>query len=82
MIAYRAVELIQREILRQNPEADSGRINAVLIDFLLYDLAKEKEAAGKELVHYACTQPSLSPVPRRLESFRVQFRPFRRARRS
>ncbi|KAK3686776.1 hypothetical protein LTR37_019491 [Vermiconidia calcicola] len=39
-----AVELIRREILRQHPEATG--VNAVLIDFLLYDIAKEREAAG------------------------------------
>ncbi|KAF2216987.1 hypothetical protein CERZMDRAFT_32855 [Cercospora zeae-maydis SCOH1-5] len=39
-----AVELIRREILRNHPEATS--VNAVLIDFFLYDLAKEKEAQG------------------------------------
>ncbi|PPJ56604.1 hypothetical protein CBER1_01808 [Cercospora berteroae] len=37
-----AVELIRREILRKYPEATA--VNAVLIDFFLYDLAKEKEA--------------------------------------
>ena len=41
----RAVELIHREILRQHPEATG--VNAVLIDFFLYDLAKEREAAGE-----------------------------------
>jgi hypothetical protein len=41
----RAVELIRREILRQHPEATG--VNAVLIDFFLYDLAKEREAAGE-----------------------------------
>ncbi|KAM3424564.1 Queuosine 5'-phosphate N-glycosylase/hydrolase [Cercospora zeina] len=40
-----AVELIRREILRNHPEATS--VNAVLIDFFLYDLAKEKEAQGR-----------------------------------
>ncbi|PIA89024.1 UPF0553 protein [Cercospora beticola] len=39
-----AVELIRREILRNHPEATA--VNAVLIDFFLYDLAKEKEAQG------------------------------------
>ena len=41
----RAVELIRREILAQHPEATN--VNAVLIDFLLYDIAKEREAAGE-----------------------------------
>ncbi|KAK5133714.1 hypothetical protein LTR08_007468 [Meristemomyces frigidus] len=36
-----AVELIRREILRAHPDAQ--QVNAVLIDFFLYDLAKEKE---------------------------------------
>jgi hypothetical protein len=35
-----AVELIRREILKEHPEAE---VNAVLIDFFLYDLAKERE---------------------------------------
>ena len=35
-----AVELIRREIANRHPEA---AVNAVLIDFFLYDLAKEKE---------------------------------------
>ncbi|KAB5582337.1 hypothetical protein GE09DRAFT_1074548 [Coniochaeta sp. 2T2.1] len=39
------VELIRREIIRQHPEA---KVNAILIDFFLYDLMKEMEAAGKE----------------------------------
>ena len=47
----RAVELIRREILRQHPEATN--VNAVLIDFLLYDLAKEREATGES----RCTSP-------------------------
>ena len=42
---HRAVELIRREILKQHPEATG--VNAVLTDFYLYDLAKEREAAGK-----------------------------------
>ncbi|KAH8907349.1 hypothetical protein BR93DRAFT_968884 [Coniochaeta sp. PMI_546] len=39
------VELIRREILRQHPDA---KVNAILIDFFLYDTMKEMEAAGKE----------------------------------
>lgn len=35
-----AVEMIRREILANHPEAE---VNAVLIDFFLYDLAKERE---------------------------------------
>ncbi|EGP84366.1 uncharacterized protein MYCGRDRAFT_47506 [Zymoseptoria tritici IPO323] len=39
-----AVELIRREILRLHPEVNEEvEINAVLIDFFLYDLAKERE---------------------------------------
>ncbi|WPH04624.1 Hypothetical protein R9X50_00751700 [Acrodontium crateriforme] len=37
-----AVELIQREIKQSHPKT-AGRVNAVLIDFFLYDLAKERE---------------------------------------
>jgi hypothetical protein len=37
------VELIRREIKRQHPET---KINAVLIDFFLYDTMKEMEAGG------------------------------------
>ncbi|CAK7271384.1 hypothetical protein SEPCBS57363_004591 [Sporothrix epigloea] len=44
------VELIRREILRQHPGA---KINAILIDFFLYDTMKELEAAGKdEIPHH------------------------------
>jgi hypothetical protein len=39
-----AIELIRREIVRQHPAAN---VNAVLLDFFLYDLAKEREARGK-----------------------------------
>ena len=38
-----AVELIQREIRQNHPKA---AVNAVLIDFFLYDSAKEKEGDG------------------------------------
>jgi len=40
-----AVELIRREIVKLDPEK---RINAILIDFFLYDLAKEKEKEDDE----------------------------------
>lgn len=40
-----AVEMIRRQIRALQPDA---RVNAVLIDFFLYDLAKEREAAGGE----------------------------------
>jgi hypothetical protein len=39
------VELIRREIVRQHPDT---KVNAILIDFFLYDTMKEMEAAGKE----------------------------------
>ena len=39
-----AVELIRREIVKAHPDATN--VNAVLIDFFLYDLAKEREARG------------------------------------
>lgn len=53
-----AVELIRREILRAHPEA-TNNINAVLIDFFLYDLAKEREAQGMS----RSTRPNLfSPL--------------------
>lgn len=37
-----AVELLKREMLRQYPEAKE-KVNAILIDFFLYDTCKEKE---------------------------------------
>ncbi|OAL23713.1 hypothetical protein AYO20_10918 [Fonsecaea nubica] len=40
------VELIRREILRKHPEA-KGKVNAILIDFFLYDTCKEMESAGE-----------------------------------
>ena len=46
------VELIKREILRLQPEA---KVNAILIDFFLYDLAKEREKQGVEAIpHHRC----------------------------
>lgn len=36
------VELIKRHLLSQYPEA-KNKVNAILIDFLLYDLCKERE---------------------------------------
>lgn len=39
------VELIRREILKNNPGA---RVNAILIDYFLYDTMKEREKAGME----------------------------------
>lgn len=44
------VELIRREILRIHPDA---KINAILIDFFLYDTMKEREGAGQdEIPHH------------------------------
>ncbi len=40
------VELIRREILTKHPEA-IGKVNAVLIDFFLYDTCKEMEKRGE-----------------------------------
>lgn len=38
------MELIRREIVRLHARA---AVNAVLIDFFLYDLAKEREGGGE-----------------------------------
>ncbi|KEZ46094.1 Uncharacterized protein SAPIO_CDS0943 [Scedosporium apiospermum] len=45
------VELIRREILRNHPDA---QVNAILIDFFLYDTIKEREEKGEEglLTHH------------------------------
>ncbi len=48
-----SVELIKREILRQHPDA---KVNAVLIDFFLYDTMKELEAAGHEIIPHHRTR--------------------------
>ncbi|EXJ84517.1 hypothetical protein A1O3_05186 [Capronia epimyces CBS 606.96] len=40
------VELLRLEIERRHPEA-KGKVNAVLIDFFLYDTCKEMEARGE-----------------------------------
>jgi len=47
------VELIRREIVRCNPEA---RVNAILIDFFLYDTVKEQEAQNTELLAHHRTR--------------------------
>ncbi|KAK4101112.1 hypothetical protein N658DRAFT_426368 [Parathielavia hyrcaniae] len=47
------VELIRREILRQNPGC---QVNATLIDFFLYDTVKEMEATGQEVVPHHRTR--------------------------
>ena len=46
-----AVELIRRQISREHPEAE---VNAVLIDFFLYDLTKEREASGESTPLLTC----------------------------
>ncbi|ORY13542.1 hypothetical protein BCR34DRAFT_265769 [Clohesyomyces aquaticus] len=48
-----AVELLRREILKLQPDA---KINAILIDFFLYDLAKEREEAGEEAIPHHRTR--------------------------
>jgi hypothetical protein len=48
-----AVELIRREIVALQPDAS---VNAILIDFFLYDLAKSKEAAGQEAIPHHRTR--------------------------
>ncbi len=40
------VELIRREILRRHPDA-KDKVNAVLIDYFLYDTCKEMEERGE-----------------------------------
>ena len=47
------VELIRREILRHHPDA---YINAILIDFFLYDTMKEQEAKGTEWISHHRTR--------------------------
>lgn len=47
------IELIRREIKRNHPEVE---INAILIDFFLYDLMKEMEAKGQETIPHHRTR--------------------------
>lgn len=47
------VELIRREILREHPDA---KVNAILIDFFLYDTIKDLEAKGAETVNHHRTR--------------------------
>ncbi|KAH8160474.1 hypothetical protein CIB48_g7770 [Xylaria polymorpha] len=47
------VELIRREIKRNHPEA---KVNAILIDFFLYDTMKLMEAEGKETMPHHRTR--------------------------
>ncbi|KAF2131528.1 hypothetical protein P153DRAFT_394854 [Dothidotthia symphoricarpi CBS 119687] len=48
-----AVELLRCEILKVKPDAN---VNAILIDFFLYDLAKERESEGKEAIPHHRTR--------------------------
>lgn len=47
------VELIRQEILQQDPESN---INAILIDFFLYDTAKEREVEQSEVIPHHRTK--------------------------
>lgn len=47
------VELLRREILLLKPDA---KVNAILIDFFLYDLAKEKEANDADVIPHHRTR--------------------------
>lgn len=47
------VELIRRDIKRTHPEVE---INAILIDFFLYDLMKDLEARGQESIPHHRTR--------------------------
>ncbi|KAF2719124.1 hypothetical protein K431DRAFT_251835 [Polychaeton citri CBS 116435] len=48
-----AVEMIRRSIMQEHPQAS---VNAVLIDFFLYDLAKERELAGVPMLPHHRTR--------------------------
>lgn len=47
------VELIKREIMKGHPDAN---VNAILIDFFLYDLAKEREKEGQPAIPHHRTR--------------------------
>lgn len=47
------VEQIKRQILKEHPESE---INAILIDFYLYDTAKEMEKNGVEMIPHHRTR--------------------------
>ena len=47
------VELIRREIKRHDPKAE---VNAILIDFFLYDTIKELESAGQDTIPHHRTR--------------------------
>lgn len=48
-----AAELLHREIKKLKPDV---KINAILLDFFLYDLAKEKEKAEAEVIPHHRTR--------------------------
>lgn len=48
-----AVELIRREIIKLQPDA---KVNAILIDFFLYDLAKKRELTGEDAIPHHRTR--------------------------
>jgi hypothetical protein len=63
-----AVEMLRRQIANDHPEA-KGEVNAILLDFLLYDLAKEVESTGTLRACGACPcefmrVPARQPSPR------------------
>ena len=47
------VELICREIRRKHPEA---QVNAILVDFFLYDTVKQQEAQNSEMLPHHRTR--------------------------
>ncbi|PMD35201.1 hypothetical protein L207DRAFT_516136 [Hyaloscypha variabilis F] len=47
------VELLRREILKRHPKA---KVNAILIDFFLYDTIKEREVEGQEEIPHHRTR--------------------------
>jgi hypothetical protein len=47
------IELLRREIMKLDPNA---KVNAILLDFFLYDLAKEKEKNGEEAIPHHRTR--------------------------
>jgi len=47
------VESIRREIKKQDPDA---KVNAILIDFFLYDRMKEMEATGQDVIPHHRTR--------------------------
>ena len=47
------VELIRREIVRAHPETS---VNAILLDFFLYDTIKDMENQGKDMIPHHRTR--------------------------